>query len=156
MPEKKAVVKQLRGITLAAKSDSNHWVMMDGAPAFGGSRAAPGPKEFVLMGLGGCTISDVISILNKKRSPVVNVEVRLNADVAGEHPQVFTAVHIEYLVYGDGVAKEDVEKAIELSTTKYCSVSAMLRHSVRITHSYTILPAAGAIAFPAEVGGTGA
>ncbi len=140
MAEKKTVVRQVRGITLAAKSDSNHWVMMDGGPAVGGSGAGSNPKELVLMGLGGCTISDVISILNKKRAPVTNVEVRLSAKVAEEHPQVFTDVHLEYVVTGDGVKPEDVERAIELSTTKYCAVSAMLKPSVKITHSYRIVP----------------
>jgi putative redox protein len=129
--------------------------MMDGAPRFGGSRAAAGPKELVLMGLGGCTISDVISILRKMRAPVVNVEVRLTAKVREEHPQVFTDIHVEYLVFGDGVKKEDVGKAIELSNTKYCSVSAMLRASVNITHSYTIRPAAEAGEVPGDAMDTG-
>lgn len=156
MAEKTAIVKQLRGITLAAKSDSNHWVMMDGAPEFGGCRAAPGPKEYVLMGLGGCTISDVISILRKKRCAAVNAEVRLTAKVSEEHPKVFTDIHLEYLVFGDGVEARDVEQAIELSTTKYCSVSAMLRPSVRITHSYRILPASAAAELPVPADAPGA
>jgi putative redox protein len=138
MAEKKAVVRQVGGITLAGKSDSNHWVMMDGSPAHGGSSAGTSPKDLVLIGLGGCTAMDVISILGKKRAPVTNVEVRLAAKVSEEHPQVFTDVHIEYIISGDGVKPEDVERAIELSTTKYCSVSAMLKPGVRITHSYIL------------------
>lgn len=150
MAKKTAVVRQLQGITFAAKSDSNHWVMMDGSPAFGGSSAGASPKELVLMGLGGCTASDVVSILNKKRAPVSNVEVRLTANVTEEHPQVFTDVHVEYRIYGDGVNAADVERAIELSTTKYCSVSMMLKPAMKITHSYAILPAATAAPAPAE------
>lgn len=146
MTEKHAVVKQMQGITFAAKADSNHWVMMDGSPKFGGSNAGSSPKELLLMALGGCTASDVVSILAKKRAPVANVEVRLAAKVQEEHPQVYTAVHVEYLVYGDGVRAEDVERAIELSTTKYCSVSAMLRPAMTITHSYRILPVQSAAA----------
>jgi putative redox protein len=150
MAQKKAIVRQLQGITFAAKSDSNHWVVMDGAPAFGGSSAGSSPKEMVLMGLGGCTASDVVSILGKKRAPVSGVEVRLTANVSEAHPQVFTDVHIEYVVFGDGVKAEDVERAIELSTTKYCAVSMMLRPAMNITHSYSIQPAVTAATAPAE------
>jgi len=153
MAQKKAIVRQLQGITFAAKSDSNHWVMMDGSPAFGGSSAGASPKELVLMGLGGCTASDVVSILNKKRAPVTNVEVRLTANVSDEHPQVFTDVHIEYVVFGDGVKAEDVERAIELSSTKYCAVSSMLRPAMEITHSWSIQPAITAATAPAEPAG---
>jgi len=141
MAEKKAIVKQLQGITLAGKSDSNHWIMMDGSPTFGGSAAGASPKELVLMGLGGCTASDVISILTKKRTPVRNLEIRLTAQVSDAHPQVFTDVHIEYVVFGEGVKEADVARAIELSTTKYCSVSAMLSPAMKLTHSYKIIGA---------------
>ena len=138
MPKKHATVKQLEGITFVGKSDSNHWVVMDGDPAFGGSNAGPKPKELILMALGGCTMSDVIPILKKKRVPFEKVEVNLNADVSEELPQAFTDIHIEYVVYGEGINPAHVERAIELSTTKYCSATAMLRASVNITHSYRI------------------
>jgi len=141
MAEKKAIVKQLQGITLAGKTDSNHWVMMDGSPAFGGSAAGTSPKDLVLIGLGGCTASDVISILRKKRAPLRNLETRLTARVSDEHPQVFTDIHIEYIVFGDGVKEADVRRAIELSTTKYCPVFAMLAPTVKLTHSFSIVSA---------------
>jgi len=150
MAEKKAVVKQLQGLSLAGKSDSSHWVMMDGSPTFGGSAAASSPKELVLMGLGGCTASDVISILRKKRAPVRNMEIRLTAQVSDAHPQVFTGVHIEYVIFGDGVKEADVARAIELSTTKYCAVSAMLAPAMTITHSHTIIGGDAAAAGPAD------
>jgi putative redox protein len=139
MAEKKAIVKQLQGITLAGKSDSNHWIMMDGSPTFGGSAAGASPKELVLMGLGGCTASDVISILTKKRSPFRNLEIRLTAQLNDGHPQVFTEIHIEYVVFGEGVKEADVARAIELSTTKYCAVSAMLEPAMKLTHSHKIV-----------------
>jgi len=139
MAEKKAIVKQLQGITLAGKSDSNHWIMMDGSPTFGGSAGGASPKELVLMGLGGCTASDVISILTKKRSPFRNLEIRLTAQVSDGHPQVFSDIHIEYVVFGEGVKEADVARAIELSTTKYCAVSAMLAPAMKLTHSHKII-----------------
>ncbi|MFQ5797076.1 MAG: OsmC family protein [Bacteroidota bacterium] len=140
MATKHAVVRQIQGITLAAKADSNHWVIMDGLETFGGSGAGPRPKELLLMALGGCTASDVISILKKKRAPVEGFEVRLTGSTQEEHPQVFTDIHIEYLVYGHEINPKDVERAIELSSTKYCSVTAMLSPSVGITHSYKVKP----------------
>jgi putative redox protein len=140
MSIKKAVVKQLRGITLAAKADTNHWVMMDGRDSSGGEGAASTPKELLLMALGGCTSMDVIPILKKMRVHLEDFEVRLTGNAREEHPQVFTDIHIEYVFYGNTIPEADVQRAIELSTTKYCSVSAMLRDSVKITHSYTIQP----------------
>jgi len=150
MAQKKAIVRQVQGITFAAKSDSNHWVMMDGSASFGGCNAGANPKELVLMGLGGCTASDVVSILNKKRAPVANVEVRLTANVSEEHPQVYTDIHIEYVVFGEGINPADVERAIELSLTKYCAVSMMLKPAMKITNSYSIQPALTAASAPAE------
>lgn len=135
---KHTFIKQLQGITLIAKSDSNHWVIMDGSEKFGGSRAGSSPKELLMMALGGCTAMDVIPILQKKRVPVEGVEVHVSGNVRDEHPQVFTNLHVEYVVYGTGIDPGDVERAIELSTTKYCAVSAMLRPSVPITHSFRI------------------
>ena len=140
MSIKKAFVKQLRGITLAAKADSNHWVMMDGRDGSSGEGAASTPKELLLMALGGCTSMDVIPILKKMRVKLEAFEVNLTGNAREEHPQVFTDIHIEYILYGDAIPEADVQRAIELSTTKYCSVSAMLRDSVKITHSYTIHP----------------
>lgn len=139
MNTKQAVVKQVSGVTLAAKSDSGHWVMMDGGPTFGGSNAASSPKELLLMALGGCTANDVIPILKKKKAPVDSIEIHLTGSVREEHPQIFTNIHVEYLISGDGIDPADVERAIELSTTKYCSISAMLQETVKITHSYKII-----------------
>lgn len=142
MTKKQAVIKQLQGITLLAKSDSNHWVVMDGSDKFGGSMAGSSPKELLMFALGGCTAMDVIPILAKRRAPIENVEIRVSGDVREEHPQVFTELHVEYVFYGNGINKEDVERAIELSTSKYCAVSAMLKPGVNITHSYRIEDAA--------------
>lgn len=140
MATKKAYVKQLKGITLVGKTDSNVWITMDGPEEFGGSNAGVRPKELILLSLAGCTGSDVVSILQKKKSKLEDFEINITAETREEHPQVFTKIHIEYVFYGNEVKKEDVERAIELSSTKYCSVQAMLRSSVEITHSYRIEP----------------
>ena len=137
---KHAMLKQLDGIAFAAKGDTNHWVTMDGPASVGGTDAASRPKELVLFALAGCTASDVVNILKKKRVPLQDFEMHLTGHEAEEHPKVFTDIHVEYVFFGDDISPADVERAIELSTTKYCSVSAMLTPKVNITHSYRIEP----------------
>jgi len=137
---KHAVLRQIDGIAFAAKGDSNHWVTMDGPSTVGGLEASSRPKELLLIALAGCTASDVVNILKKKRVPLRDFEMHLTGEEAEEHPRVFTDIHIEYVFYGDDIRQEDVERAIDLSATKYCSVSAMLSPKVAISHSYRIEP----------------
>jgi putative redox protein len=147
MPTKTAHVVQLQGITFAGTADSKHWVVMDGPEEFGGHAAATRPKELVLLALAGCTASDVVSILKKKRAPLSRLEINVTAEEASQHPTVYTRIHVEYVCHGDGLLPADVERAIELSETKYCPVITMLRPTVAITHSYRleqVLAAVGA------------
>jgi len=139
MATKKAIVQHIEGVTFMGKADSNHWIPLDGPEQFGGSDAGTRPKELILIALGGCTGSDVASILTKKRVPFTNFYMNIDAEVSEEHPQVYTKINLEYVFEGKQIQKEDVEKAIELSLTKYCSVTAMLQKSVEITHTYRIV-----------------
>lgn len=138
MATKTALVKHIEGVTFMGKADSNHWVTMDGPEEFGGSNAGTRPKELLLLALGGCTGSDVATILRKKKINVTGFEMNLSADVQETHPQVYTKIHLEYVFYGKEIPKEAVERAIELSQKTYCSVTAMLQKAVEITHSYRI------------------
>lgn len=138
MSKVNAVVKQLEGITFAGKTNSNNWVMMDGPADFGGNGAAIRPKELLLLALGGCTGSDVASILQKKRIKFDGFEMNIEADMSEEHPKVYTKINVEYVFYGQDIKAADVERAIELSQTKYCGVTAMLAKAMEITHSYRI------------------
>lgn len=138
MATKKAIVQNIKGVTFVGKADSNHWIVMDGPEEFGGSNAGTRPKELVLIALGGCTGSDVASILRKKKVNFKNFYINIEAEVAEEHPQVYTKINLEYVLEGKSINPEDVERAIELSKTKYCSVSFMLKNSVEITHKYKI------------------
>jgi len=138
MSTRKAYIKLLKGITFVGKADSNHWVTMDGSVDFGGSDAGIRPKELLLLGLGGCTGSDVVSILAKKRVKLDDFEINIETEVSEQHPQVFTKLHLEYVFYGKDINTKDVEKAIELSQTKYCGVTAMLEKAVEMSHSYRI------------------
>ena len=135
---KKAMIRQVDGMTFTGKADSNHWVMMDGSLNEGGSAAATSPKELMLLSLGGCTGMDVSSILKKKRAKVNGFEVHISAEEADDFPRIFTKIHIEYILRGQNIRPRDVEHAIELSQTKYCSVTAMLRASAIVSHSYRI------------------
>jgi len=134
----KAIVKQVEGLSLVGKSESNHWVPLDSVKTFGGAEAASKPMELVLIALGGCTSMDVLSILKKKREDVRDFDIELDADKATEHPAVFTKIHLHYVIKGKNVNPENVNKAIELSMNQYCSVSAMLKKSVDVTWDFEI------------------
>lgn len=133
----RAVVHWKEGLTFLGMADSSHWVVMDTSKASGG---APTPMEMVLFALGGCTGMDVVSILTKMRVPFKKFEILLEADQSDTHPKVFTQIRLEYRIYGDHIDPEKVEKAIALSQEKYCSVAGMLKPSVPITATYSILP----------------
>lgn len=136
----KATIKQVRGLTLVGKASSNHWVPMDTVEELDGQNAGTKPLELVLLGLGGCTSMDVISILTKMRSPIKDFEMELEAEQAPQHPKVFTRIHMKYIFYGDKekIKIKDIERAIELSESTYCSVSNMLGKTVPITREYEI------------------
>ena len=103
----------------------------------GEARAGPGPTESVLAALAACTSMDVGSILRKKRQPAAGYRIAVTAEKADEHPQVYTSIVIEHQVSGE-VEPEALRRAIELSATSYCPVSAMLSHAVRIEHRYRL------------------
>ncbi len=135
----KAVVKQIEGCSFIGKAESNHWVPIDTKKEVSGSDAAAHPMELVLLALGSCTGCDVISILQKKKVPLQDFEIHIDAERAEEHPRVFTKIHLEFVFVGTGLNPTPLERAIELSQQKYCPVSAMLRPSVPITTSYRIV-----------------
>jgi len=112
---------------------SGFTVRMDGA-----GKAGPSPMELVLLGLAGCTGADVIDILRKKRQEVTSLEVRVHGERAAEHPRKYTHVEVNFVVTGRGVDPQAVRRSIELSETKYCSVSATLRDSAQITTRFEV------------------
>ncbi len=135
----KGKVVHIKGVTFNGITDSNHWVPMDGPAKFGGEDGAIRPKELLLLSLAGCTGSDVASILTKMRQNFHRFEVHVDAEMADEHPKVYTKIHITYKIWGD-VEEQNLVKAINLSQDIYCAVSAMLRKAIEITHSYQINP----------------
>ncbi|MBI3187974.1 MAG: OsmC family protein [Gammaproteobacteria bacterium] len=137
----KARVKWLDHMTFVGESESGHTVVMDGAPEVGGRNLAARPMEMVLMGMGGCTAFDVVMILQRARQPVTDCILELTAERADEVPKVFTKIHVHYIVKGKGLSEKQVEKAVNLSAEKYCSVSIMLGKSAVITHDFEIIEA---------------
>ena len=134
----KVELKQIEGLALAAKGDTGHWVNIDSSTDFGGFNAGTRPMELMLMGLGGCTTMDVLSILKKKRVKLDHYECHIEAERADEHPKVFTDVRMKFIFYGKDIPKEAVERAIQLSDEKYCSASAMMKKAVDIKIEYEI------------------
>ena len=133
-------IKQIDGITFVAKGNSNHWVAMDANPQTGGSGAASSPMEFLLFGLGGCTAVDVVMMLNKRKKNLKNFEIQVESKRADAHPKVYTEIHLTYKFWGEDLTEAEVKRAIELSKTKYCSASAMLGKTAKITYEYRINP----------------
>jgi putative redox protein len=124
-------------VYLEARSESGKTVYMDGSPDIGGQNLGARPMEVVLMALAGCTSMDMLSMLEKMREQVVSYKVVVNADRAEDHPKVFTRIHVHYILQGN-LNEKNVERAIQLSMDKYCSVTHMLNKTAQITHSYEI------------------
>lgn len=135
----KARIKWVEQVSFLGETESGHAVLMDGAPAAGGRNLGPRPMEMLLLGTGGCTSFDVISILKKSRQSVSDCYVELSAERAGEDPKVFTKIHMHFVVKGKDIKPEVVERAIKLSAEKYCSASIMLGKMAEITHDFEIV-----------------
>ncbi len=135
----KARVKWVENSMFVAQSGSGHSVVLDGPPEAGGQNLGVRPMEMVLMGLGGCTAFDVVDILRKKRETISDCIVEISAERADTVPKVFTKIHLHYIVRGSHVKEESVQRAVELSAEKYCSVSMMLNKSAVMTHDYEIV-----------------
>ncbi|MDX1587619.1 MAG: OsmC family protein [Oleiphilaceae bacterium] len=120
-------------------SGSGHPVQMDGPPDHGGENRGPRPMELMLLGLGGCTSFDVMSILQKSRQTVTDCVTELSAERSDSVPAVFTRIHIHFIVTGNDLKEALVKRAVKLSAEKYCSASIMLEQGgVEITHDYEI------------------
>jgi putative redox protein len=135
------ILKNVGGITFIGRGESKHWVVMDGPETFDGSDAATRPMELFLISLAGCTGADVASLLTKMRVNYTKFELYVDGERAKEHPKVYTKIKILYKFWGNDLEKnkDKIEKSINLSQDKYCSISAMLKAAkIPIVYSYEI------------------
>jgi putative redox protein len=114
---------------------SRHSIVMDAAK----EKTANSPMELVLLALCGCTASDVVGILRKKREPFTGLEITAKGERADGYPAVYTSIHLTYQVRGQ-VSQKAMQDAVRLSKEKYCSVSAMLEKTAKITYTIEHLP----------------
>lgn len=134
----KAKVVWKQKMSFDGTADTGFIVPLGASPEVGGDCDGFRPVELLAVGLAGCTAMDVISILQKKKQDVKSFEVRVHADRAEQHPKVFTNILLEYILIGNNIDREAVERAVELSTEKYCPAHAMLGKVVPIELKITI------------------
>ncbi len=96
------------------------------------------PMEMLVLGLAGCTAMDVVDILRKKRVDVTAFEVVARGETAEAHPHMYTALEVTYIVTGNAIEPAAVERAIQLSETKYCGAMATLRQAAPVSVKYEI------------------
>ncbi|MCL7454152.1 MAG: OsmC family protein [Anaerolineae bacterium] len=130
-------VTWVEGMQFVAES-AGHAVVIDGAPGFGRGTAIPSMR-LLLVGTAGCSAMDVVHILkNRMRRDLTGLRVEVSAEQADEHPKVYTRIELRYLLQGRGLREKDVERAIELSNTKFCSAAIMMAKTAEIVTSYEI------------------
>lgn len=138
-PGMKGTVTWLGDRAFVAESGSGHAVVLDGPPDGGGRNIGLRPMEMLLLGVGGCSAYDVVSILEKSRQQVSDCRVELSAERADAIPAVFTRIHLHFVVSGQDLNPKQVERAVQLSAEKYCSASIMLaKAGVEVTHDFEI------------------
>jgi len=125
-----------------AWDEAGHTVVMDATPEFKGESAGMRPLQVFLAALAGCSAMDIVSILEKKRQDVRDIEVRVEGEQRTEEfPRIYTQINIDYTVTGYRVSPDAMARAIELSIEKYCSVAGMLSADVKLTTSFSVIEA---------------
>jgi putative redox protein len=135
----KAKVTYVNGMQFVGEAESGHAIVMDGTPETGGNNTGLRPMELLLIGIGGCSGMDVVSILKKKKQTITGLEINVNGQKAESYPQKFTGIDIEFIIKGKNISEEAVKRAIQLSMEKYCSVKATLEGSANINYTYKII-----------------
>ena len=111
----------------SATNEAGDRLVIDGS---GGVSLGVRPMEALLASLGSCTAFDVVEILSKRRTPVESYRIELTGERAEEHPRRYTRIHVRHVVSGEGITQKSLERAVELSHDKYCSVAASLNASI--------------------------
>jgi len=137
MAKKSALVTWVRGGILIGTDSGKRSVVLSTRAE--DDHVGMSPSELVLVAVASCTAVDVVSILQKKRLHLDSLEIAAEGEQAQDPPWPYETIHLTYRLRGRDLTKEAVEKAIELSETRYCSVSASLKPQVTITTSYEIM-----------------
>lgn len=134
----KITINQLENTHMEAANEEGGIIRMDGSTSIGGLEGGFSPMQLLLAGVGGCSAVDIVGILNKQRQDLrdLTIEVEGNKQSKEEHSE-FKNIHINFIFTGD-LDESKVERAINLSLDKYCSVSKTLEQATEITHSYEI------------------
>jgi len=134
-----AKVTYVQGLQFVGKASSGHAIVMDSDPEVGGHDTGLRPMELLLVGLGGCSGMDIISILKKKKQSITGLEINVKGEKSEKHPRKFTEIDLEIVVRGRNISEEAVKRAVDLSMNKYCSVKATLECSAKINFLYKLI-----------------
>jgi putative redox protein len=135
---KSAKLTYVKGLQFAGEASSGHGIVMDSDPKFDGNNTGPKPMELLLIGIGGCSGTDIVSILKKKKQDLRGFEVNIRGKEAEDYPKKFTEINLEFVVRGRKISEDAVKRAVDLSMNKYCSIKATLEGSSKINFSYII------------------
>ena len=131
-------VKWIDGLRFVATDSAGHSIVMDAPKQSGGEGSGFSPIQLLLAALGGCTGMDVVHIMQKQRQQISGLEVLVSGERVEEPPKVYNSIHVEYRIEGKDIGRDAVERAIQLSEDKYCSVEAMLGAKAKVTSNYII------------------
>jgi putative redox protein len=126
------------GLKFTGVSRFGHTITTDGSKQAGGNEEGYQPVELLMFALAGCTGIDMVSIGQKMRMEITGVSVQVSYQQREEHPRAIATAHLDYRITGKGLDPAKVERAIQLSEEKYCSVGATLAGVTKITHSFSI------------------
>ena len=128
----------LGNVAFRVDSDSGHQLIMDGPPDYGGDNQGPRAMEMLLAAAAACSATDVVTILKKGGQTVDSLTIAVEGQRADSAPKVFTHIHLHFTLTGHPLDAVRVERAIALSTTKYCSVISMFSDRCRVDCTHTI------------------
>jgi len=134
-----AKITHVKGLQFVGEASSNHAIVMDGDPPAGGHNSGLTPMELLLVGIGGCSGMDIVSILRKKKQDVTGFEINVNGRKSEDYPKKFDDISLEFVIKGRNISEEAVKRAVDLSMTKYCSVKAAMEGSAKISFIYRIV-----------------
>jgi putative redox protein len=128
-----------KAVHLEATNEDGNKVQIDGSPAIGGEDLGVRPMQLLLMGLGGCSSMDILNILAKQKVELEDFNIDVNAERDTENtPSLFTNIHVRFIFKGTDLSMKKIERAVNLSMDKYCSVTKILEKSAKITHEIVL------------------